>query len=85
MSAPLQPPVDLDVRGLEPPQPMVRILEKLAELGPGARLRVRHHREPVFLYEKLRQRGYAARTEKQGEGLYLVHIAPEWAFTDTRG
>ena len=76
----LQPPVDLDVRGLEPPAPMVTILEKLAELGAGAQLRVRHHREPVLLYDKLELRGYAARCERRGEGDFLIHIAPAWAF-----
>lgn len=76
----LQQPVEMDVRGLEPPQPMIAIFEKLAELGEGAQLLVRHHREPVLLYEKLAARGYAARTSRRGEGDYLVHIAPEWAF-----
>lgn len=76
---PLQPEVELDVRGLEPPAPMVAILEKLASLGPGARLLVHHHREPVLLYEKLKLRGYGARTERRGDGDYLVHIAPAWA------
>jgi uncharacterized protein (DUF2249 family) len=76
---PLQPPVDLDVRGLEPPAPMVTILEKLAELGAGAQLRVRHHREPVLLYDKLKLRGYAARCERRAPGDFLVHIAPAWA------
>jgi len=79
---PLQPPVELDVRGLEPPQPMVTILERLADLGAGAQLRVRHHREPVLLYDKLELRGYAARCDKRGEGDYLIHIAPKWAFDD---
>jgi uncharacterized protein (DUF2249 family) len=78
--APLKPPVTLDVRGLEPPQPMVTILEKLAELGAGAQLEVHHHREPVLLYEKLTLRGYAARTEKRGEGDFLVRIGPAWSF-----
>lgn len=76
---PLQEPVQLDVRGMEPPMPMVTILEKLAELGAGARLEVRHHREPVLLYDKLKLRGYGARTEKLAEGEYLVRIAPAWA------
>lgn len=78
--APLQEPVQLDVRGLEPPQPIVTILEKLAALGPGAQLLVRHHRDPVLLYDKLRLRGYDARAERRGEGDYLVHIAPAWVF-----
>ncbi len=78
--AALQEPVGLDVRGLEPPQPMIRILEKLVDLGPGAQLLVHHHREPVLLYEKLALRGYAARCTKRGEGDYLVHIAPARVF-----
>lgn len=76
----LKEPVEMDVRGLEPPAPMVAILEKLAELGPGAQLLVHHHREPVLLYEKLKLRGYAARTTRRGEGDYLVHVAPAWSF-----
>ena len=78
--APLQPSVEIDVRGLEPPQPMIVILEKLVAIGPGAQLFVHHHREPVLLYEKLALRGYGARTEKLGEGDYRVHIAPAWVF-----
>ncbi|MBI5494501.1 MAG: DUF2249 domain-containing protein [Deltaproteobacteria bacterium] len=81
-AAPLQEPVELDVRNLEPPQPMIVILEKLVELGPGAQLLVRHHREPVLLYEKLELRGYRARTTKRGEGDYLVHIAPARVFQE---
>ncbi len=77
----LKEPVEMDVRGLEPPQPMIAILEKLVELGDGAQLLVRHHREPVLLYEKLQARGYAAKTSRRGEGDYLVHIAPAWALT----
>jgi uncharacterized protein (DUF2249 family) len=79
---PLQEPVQLDVRGLEPPQPMVTILEKLAALGPGAQLLVRHHRDPVLLYEKLHLRGYDARPQRRGEGDYLIHIAPAWVFEE---
>jgi uncharacterized protein (DUF2249 family) len=81
----LREPVEMDVRGLEPPQPMIAIFEKLAELGEGAQLLVRHHREPVLLYEKLAARGYAAKTSRRGEGDYLVHIAPEWAFAPEAG
>ena len=79
-AAPLQPPVERDVRGLEPPAPMMTILEKLVELGPGAQLLVRHHREPVLLYEKLQLRGYAARAKKVCDGDWIVHIAPAHVF-----
>ena len=82
--APLQPPVPLDVRGLEPPQPMITILEKLGELGPGGQLLVKHHREPVLLYEKLALRGYAARATEGDDGVWTIHIAPEWAFEEAK-
>jgi uncharacterized protein (DUF2249 family) len=75
--SPAAAPVELDVRGLEPPRPLIRILDALARLGPGAELLVRHHREPTLLYEALRLRGYAARAEKLAEGDWLVRIAPD--------
>jgi uncharacterized protein (DUF2249 family) len=78
--AALRPPVEMDVRGLEPPQPMVQILQKLVDLGPGAQLLVRHHREPVLLYDKLALRGYAARCTKRADGDYIIHIAPAAVF-----
>lgn len=82
---PLRDPIELDVRGLEPPGPLVAIMEKLAELGPGAQLLVHHHREPLLLYDKLALRGYAARCEKKSPTHYLVHIAPAWAFSKEGG
>jgi hypothetical protein len=74
----------MDVRGLEPPAPLLAILEKLTELGPGAQLRVRHHREPVLLYDKLALRGFAARAERQPEGDFIVQIAPAWALENPK-
>ena len=38
--------VRLDVRGLEPPLPMVRVLEAVEVLAPGQRLEVLRHRRP---------------------------------------
>ncbi len=61
--------LDLDARGLEPPQPMVRILEALAILPPDGTLRARTDRRPVHLYPLLEQRGFRAETtEIAGEG-----------------
>jgi hypothetical protein len=44
----------LDVRGLEPPQPMLRVLETLERLGAGVELEMRHDRRPIFLYRSSR-------------------------------
>lgn len=66
--------IELDVRGLAPPEPMMRILERLSDVDERTILLVHHHREPMLLYEKLEQRGYRAVTEKVGEGYYKVVI-----------
>lgn len=50
---------DLDVRGLEPPEPLERVLDALADLPADDRLRVRVRREPFPLYDLLRRMGYA--------------------------
>jgi uncharacterized protein (DUF2249 family) len=62
----------LDVRGLEPPQPMVAVLERLETLAPGATLTVIHDRRPTFLYPQLDERGFTHRTEEREPG--VVHI-----------
>jgi uncharacterized protein (DUF2249 family) len=48
----------VDNRGLEPPQPMVRILQALGQLGPGDELVALMDREPRLLYAELERRGY---------------------------
>jgi hypothetical protein len=50
--------VHVDVRGLEPPQPMVEILRLIDSGDASGRLIVHHHREPVFLYPELAERGW---------------------------
>jgi uncharacterized protein (DUF2249 family) len=66
--------VDLDARGLEPPQPMVKILEALAALPHGAKIRARTDRRPVHLYSHLADRGYAGESEEQSDGSFITHI-----------
>ncbi len=66
--------IELDVRGLEPPEPMVRIIEKLPEVKKNTVLLVHHHREPLLLYEKLEHLGFQATTQKIEEGYYQVRI-----------
>ena len=65
---------ELDVRGLEPPEPMVKILETLPKLRDNTILLVHHHREPLMLYEKLTERGYEAVTNKIADDYYKVVI-----------
>lgn len=66
--------IELDARGLEPPQPMVRILEALAALPPGAELRARTDRRPMHLYAQLERRGFTAETRQEHDGSFVTHI-----------
>ena len=66
--------VEVDARGLEPPQPLVKILESLAALPAGAELRAWTDRRPMHLYAQLEERGFAATTEEQPNGSFLTHI-----------
>ncbi|NPA42681.1 MAG: DUF2249 domain-containing protein [Chlorobi bacterium] len=49
---------EVDVRGLEMPQPMMTIQEKLKTLPPGKALFVHHQRIPQFLLPELEKKGY---------------------------
>jgi uncharacterized protein (DUF2249 family) len=65
---------EIDVRGLEPPQPLIKILEKVATLAPGVQLKARTDRRPMHLYSHLEESGFAAETLEQSDGSYLTHI-----------
>jgi uncharacterized protein (DUF2249 family) len=64
----------LDVRGLEPPQPMLRVLQEIDRLGPGAELEVHHERRPMFLYPQLDERGFLHETDEPEPGLVRIRI-----------
>jgi uncharacterized protein (DUF2249 family) len=67
-------PLLVDVRGLEPPLPMLRILELLDRLSVGQRLVVTHERRPIFLYPQLDGRGFTHQTEQIGPGEFRITI-----------
>jgi len=66
--------IEVDARGLEPPQPMVRILEALAEIPEGTELRARTDRRPMHLYPQLEERGFRALSEEQPDGSFVTRI-----------
>ena len=53
----------LDVRGMEPPEPLEKVLDALDSLAPGERLCMLIEREPRPLYRILLDNGYAYRTD----------------------
>ena len=64
----------IDVRGLPPPEPMVRVLTALDRLPPGATLTVLHERRPMFLYPQLDERGFTHTTDEPMAGLVRIVI-----------
>jgi uncharacterized protein (DUF2249 family) len=67
--------LEVDVHDLQPPEPMLKILETLSQIDEKTVMLVYHHREPVLLYPKLEERGYRAYCEKIGENNYKILIA----------
>jgi uncharacterized protein (DUF2249 family) len=66
--------VDLDTRGLEPPMPMVKILEALPSLFPRSVLRARTDRRPMHLFPQLEARGFTGECVEQTDGSFITHI-----------
>jgi uncharacterized protein (DUF2249 family) len=66
--------IELDVRALSPPEPMMKILEVIPQVDEKTLLFVHHHREPLFLYEKLQARGYKWHVKKIAENYFHVKI-----------
>jgi uncharacterized protein (DUF2249 family) len=66
--------VRLDVRGLEPPEPMERVLGALDTLRPGDQLLMIIDRQPRPLYRILDSNGYAYRETLIPEGVFEILI-----------
>ncbi|MEA3274360.1 MAG: DUF2249 domain-containing protein [Pseudomonadota bacterium] len=66
----------LDVRALEPPEPLERVLDALADLPSGDRLLVCLRREPFPLYDLLRRMDYVWET-RSVDSRYEVLIWPQ--------
>jgi tRNA 2-thiouridine synthesizing protein A len=56
----------LDVRGLEPPEPLVRTLAALEELPEGHELVQINARVPQLLFPLLAERGFACEVDDSG-------------------
>jgi uncharacterized protein (DUF2249 family) len=66
--------VVLDVRGLEPPEPMVQTLAALETLPEGATLVQLNVRVPQFLIPLLTERGFQYEVREQGPDLVRLFI-----------
>lgn len=66
---------EIDARGLEPPEPLMRVLDALAALPKNGRLRLLIHREPLPLYSLLQTEGWHYVAHPHGEGEFEIVIA----------
>lgn len=66
--------VVLDVRGLEPPEPLMRTLAALESLPPGKVLVQVNVRVPQLLFPMLAERGFACEVDESRAGVVLVRI-----------
>lgn len=64
----------VDARGLEPPEPMERVLTALDKLPRGERLLMLIHIEPRPLFRVLERNQFAYRCELKPEGHFEVTI-----------
>jgi uncharacterized protein (DUF2249 family) len=66
--------VTLDVRGMEPPQPLERVLEAIGDFQPGDRLNLIIDCYPQPLFRILDRNGYAYRAEPGKESQHEITI-----------
>lgn len=65
----------MDMRGLEPPMPLVRVLEALETLPPRTGLVVHTDRRPMFLLYELPDRGFVGQSDAEpGEEGFVTYI-----------
>lgn len=66
---------EIDVRGLEPPEPLVRILAALEALPAGVKLHAHTDREPCHLFGEAEGRGFSTDCKEQPDGSWLTILA----------
>jgi uncharacterized protein (DUF2249 family) len=63
---------EIDARGLEPPQPLIRILDALEALPAGMKLQAQTDREPCHLFGEAEQRGFNADCRQKADGSWTT-------------
>ena len=71
-STPIGSDLTMDLRGLEPPEPLMRILSALESLPCGAKLRAITDREPCHLFGEAEQRGFRLASSAQSDGSWIT-------------
>ena len=63
-----------DTRGLEPPEPLVKILEAVANLPDGVDLVAFTDRRPMHLYAHLEERGLHSETKQAADRGFITYV-----------
>ena len=66
--------IPLDVRGMEAPEPLERVLETIDDFAPGDKLRLIIDCRPVPLFRILERNGYACREAPGTDSNYEITI-----------
>lgn len=70
----MEPDISLDVCGLEPPEPLERVLGALSQLKPEQRLCMLIDREPRPLYRMLEANGFRYSVNARPDHLFEITI-----------
>ncbi len=66
--------VEIDVRELEPPQPLLKIFEIIENMDNDTALSIIHERKPIHLYPKLKDEGFKFLTKEIKENIYSIKV-----------
>jgi uncharacterized protein (DUF2249 family) len=66
--------LEVDTRGLEPPEPLIKIMECLSTVPAGTELRAHTDRKPMHLFPLLAEKGFIGESEKQKDGSFITRI-----------
>jgi uncharacterized protein (DUF2249 family) len=66
--------LELDVRGMEPPLPLLKVLESLPSVSEGGVLKVVYPNRPESLAEKLRAHGFQADWAEAGGDMFILYV-----------
>ncbi len=71
-SAGFHPTLQLDLRRLDPPEPMRRALEAVEALGLADAVEIITDREPLLLYRELTRQGHPHLCESGPKGFHTI-------------
>lgn len=66
--------ITVDCRDLEPPEPMVKVLEAVNDMAPDEAVLMIHRKMPRLLFSKLEELGFSHDVTEESDGLIKLLI-----------